>query len=379
MDLARVRRLAQLSRYAAATMFTLFFAGNEYAPDVSIDGEPAQDYLQEKYIAAMRHAYRRLKDCRAIAGWGPLHEPDPGFIGYADLSQLENSAVPPEAAPTAFQSMAAASGHAEKTGEAALNPEKMTLYREGFECPWKLSGVWTDEGGVPRLLRPGHFSRCRGLPVSFADDFLKPFLKRFAAVLREVRSDSLMFIEGGPQGGPPSWSAEDGGGFVNVIRRHRGAQGDSVDERMGGMPSLLCEFGLPGDDSAREEALAEHFDAADENLLHAAIGNYAAPSADERAMAIDGLRRPYPVATAGVPLYLRWDRHARKLEYRFRADPAVSAPTEVFAPAACFGGSPRVSVEPACGAATAYDEAASRLSVRFEGFEGEASIFIEEG
>ena len=40
-------------RLAAATMFTLFFAGDRYAPNSFIDGVPVQEYLQSHYLGAM--------------------------------------------------------------------------------------------------------------------------------------------------------------------------------------------------------------------------------------------------------------------------------------------------------------------------------------
>ena len=39
-------------RLATGTMFTLFFAGRVYAPNVEIDGENVQDYLQKRYTAS---------------------------------------------------------------------------------------------------------------------------------------------------------------------------------------------------------------------------------------------------------------------------------------------------------------------------------------
>jgi hypothetical protein len=446
------------NRYAAATMFTLFFAGNEFAPGCSIDGEPAQEYLQSRYIAAMRHAFRRLKDCRAIAGWGPMNEPHPGFIGYSNLSTLENCDLPIGPMPSAFQSMAAASGHpqtvpnyrlgltgAKRAGTAVLNPEGISLFRDGAECPWKRAGVWTDEGGDPRLLRADYFARIGDRPAAFADGCLKPFLKRFAAVLREVRPETLMFIEGRPHAGHPSWTAEDGSGFVNAFHWYDGATlvskryipffsvrtdtrkpvlgrravarsfaeqlADSTRwtaERMGGMPCLLGEFGLPfdlngraayrtGDYSVHEEALSNYYDAIDGNLLNSTVWNYSASNTHENgdgwngedlsiwskddpgdgARAVDGWRRPYPAATAGTPLFLRWDRKARRLDYRFRADPAVQGPTEFYAPAACFGGPPRVTATPPDGASVETDEAGGRVRVTVEGYEGEVGVRIE--
>jgi len=40
-------------KLAAGTMFTLFFAGNDFAPDLKIGGVNIQDFLQGHYIAAM--------------------------------------------------------------------------------------------------------------------------------------------------------------------------------------------------------------------------------------------------------------------------------------------------------------------------------------
>jgi len=254
-----------------------------------------------------------------------------------------------------------------------------------------------------------------------------------------------MFMEGRPHGEQPSWGPGDGGGFVNAFHWYDGAALVSkryspffsvrVDtrrpvfgrkavvssfreqladyvrwtrERMGGMPCLLGEFGLPfdlnggrayrtGDYSVHEEALSAYFDAADANLLNSTIWNYTATNTHARGdgwngedlsiwskddpgdgtRAIAGWRRPYPRATAGVPLSLSWDRRARRLEYRFSADPAVGAPTELFAPAACFGGTPRVTAEPAERAAVEFDGTASLVRVRLDGYEGEARIVVE--
>ncbi|OHE67153.1 MAG: cytoplasm protein, partial [Treponema sp. GWA1_62_8] len=285
------------SRYAAATMFTLFFAGDVYAPGTTIEGEDVRSWLQGRYFAAMRHAYRRLKDCAAIVGWGTMNEPHAGFIGYRDLSGLENCTIELGAIPSAFRSMAAASGHpsaatvyaqgltgTRRIGHATINPEGVSLFKEGFGCPWKREGVWTDEGGEARLLRPDHFSRFGDRPAAFVEDFLKPFQVRFAREIRSQKSGCAIFIEGVPNGEHPTWSEEDGKDCVNAFHWYDGATliskrfvpwlsvradnrkpvfgrkavarsfaeqlSDDVRwarERMGGMPCLLGEFGLPFD------------------------------------------------------------------------------------------------------------------------------------
>lgn len=411
------------NRYAAATLFTLFFAGNAYAPETRIEGESAQDWLQERYLAAMRHCYRRLKDCKAIVGWGTMNEPHCGYIGYRDLKGLENNIVATGPLPSGFQSMAAASGHPVRvpvyhtglsgvrtTGTKLLNPDGLSLFSEGFQCPWKAAGVWTDGDGEPRLLRPDHFSRHGDRPVRFVDDFLKPFMRRFTERMREANGKALIFVEGIPDGDHPTWSAEDGEGVVNAFHWYDGATlfsktfrpwlsvradtrkpvfgrrkvaesfRDQLAEdaawsrdRMGGIPSLLGEFGLPfdmngrrafrtGDYRLHEEALSLYYDAVDSLLLHSTIWNYSSDNTNDRGdnwndedLSIysggkfrgeGGWRRPYPMATAGTPVAFRWDRKRRIFTFRYLADSAVAEPTVLYAPEACFGGVPEVRCEP---------------------------------
>jgi hypothetical protein len=200
---------AGCNRYAAATMFTVFFAGGVFAPTLKVDGEGAQDWLQNRYIEAFAHARRRLKNCKAIAGWGIMNEPHPGFIGYTDLASLENNMVATGPMPSPFAAMAAASGHSveipvyatgifgvRRKGTAVLNPGKASIFSSGFSCPWKTAGIWTDEE-KPRLLRPDYFARYKG---RFVPDFLRPFINRFTGRIGEADEKTLFFIEGVPAG-----------------------------------------------------------------------------------------------------------------------------------------------------------------------------------
>jgi hypothetical protein len=59
-----------------------------------------------------------------------------------------------------------------------------------------------------------------------------------------------------------------------------------------------------------------------------------ADPADDNAggRALRAVVRPYAVATAGTPLRMRFDMGTGAFVYRFRHDPAVAAPTEIFVP-----------------------------------------------
>ncbi|QQO10520.1 glycoside hydrolase family 5 protein [Breznakiella homolactica] len=443
------------NRYAAATMFTLFFGGRTYAPETEIDNENAQDCLQERYLSAMRHCYRRLKNCTAIVGWGTMNEPHPGFIGYKNLEGLENYPVAAGPVPSPLLAMAAASGHSVEfpvyvtgingpkvTKKQAVNPQGLSLFREGYGCPWKKAGVWTDEGGSPRILKPGHFSEAGGKPVRFADDFLKPFMKRFIDRMEEAGRNTVFFIEGVPHGEHPSWEKEETAPVVNAFHWYDGAtlymkffrpwfsfRADTgkmvlgrknavksfsdqlrgglewTRNRMGEMPCLLGEFGLPfdmngkkafrtGDYRLHEEALAMYYEAVDDQLLHSTIWNYTASNthehgdgwngedlsifSDGKGRAWKGWLRPYPMATAGTPRSFFWDRKKGRCVFTFLADGTIDAETELFMPPECLGTDPAVTVAGA-GPDTVWncDPEARRFFINHRGFSGEITLTLE--
>jgi hypothetical protein len=443
------------SLYGAATLFTLFFAGNAYAPDLTIEGEKVQDWLQERYIACFRHCYRRLKNCKAIIGWEAMNEPHPGFIGCRDLNGPANRVVALGAVPSPWEAMAAASGKPVKvpvyipwlknpvrTGRALINPRGLSLFKPGFSCPWKQAGVWAGEGEDMRLLKKDHFALYKGRPARFNDDFLKPFMSRFFDRMREAGRPAIFFVQGFPQGEPLSWSAADGEGAAHgfhcydgptlftktfrpwitadektgrvILGREKTAAFYSLRlkslrewtrDNMGDMPCFLGEFGLPFDLNNRrayrgkedyrlhEEALSLYYDGIDENLLHAAIWNYTpgnTPGEGDgwngedlsiylggKGRAMGGWLRPYPIATAGVPLLVRWDRKRAFFRYRFRAVAAIEAPTEIYAPPEWLGSKPLIRVSG--GLQGEYREEERRIFVYNQGFEGEAEISAAPG
>ena len=445
------------SRYAAATMLTLFFAGKTYAPETQIEGENAQDWLQERYIACMRHAYRRLKNCKALVGWGTMNEPEGGYIGCGNLERLENAVVYQGPMPNPLDAMAAASGHPADvpvytTGlggpriirRERINPQGLSIFKDGYVCPWKRAGVWTGEGGAPRLLRPDHFARYGDKPADFVDHFLVPFMERYIERLREAGQGTIFFIEGVPGGRHPAWEPERIPNAVNafhwydgltlylksfrpwfnvdiesrgiVLGRKRVAAmyvrqlGRGVSwtrERMGDIPCLLGEFGLPfdmngqrafqtGDYRLHEQALSMYYDAVDAHLLHSTIWNYTAGNSREygdgwngedlsifsggEGRAMGGWLRPYAMATAGIPLGMGWDRKRGRFWYRCRLDSAIAAPTEIFAPPECLGPRPVIAVSGADGGVSPvraeYDGQARRVYLWNSGFDGEITVVI---
>jgi len=359
--------------------------------------------------------------------------------------------------PTPWESILAASGEAvsvssytpwakepQKKGDVILNPHKESLFREGFECPWKIAGVWTDKGGEKQLLKKDHFALYNGKPANFTDDFLKPFLIKFINRMKEADRPAVFFLEGIAQGAHPSWSASDGEETVNAFHYYDGLTvftkrflpvisldqekgkfllgrkkaaayyasklGEArkwTREKMGNIPCLIGEFGLPfdlnnrkafktGNYSAQEEALSRYYDAIDKELLHSTIWNYTADNTNEEGdhwnaedfsivckgegRAMKGWLRPYPMATAGLPLEIQWDRKKCIFKYRFLADPAIKAPTEIFIPSMWLSDDPLVTImEPEKNSElkTEYNCEDQRLYIYNEDYRGEIYIRLD--
>jgi hypothetical protein len=294
------------NHYAIATMFSLFYAGKAFTPDLNVDGENVQDFLQNRYIEAFRHAKRRLKNCAAIAGWGTMNEPHNGFIGQKNLEQAEDILIPFGQRPTPWLSIQAASGYTVKipvysfislgkriSNYDTINPGSVCLFKEGSSCPWKQAGVWREENGKPVLLKNDHFSKYKGRRPVFADDFLKPFLIKYINSMKTAEENTFFFIEGLPncknEDSHPSWSKDDPSNVINAFHWYDGfslitksfhswftfnadtlkivlgkkkvnsyfakclAQGlDWTKKKMENMPTLLGEFGLAFDINKRK-------------------------------------------------------------------------------------------------------------------------------
>ncbi|HSD83243.1 MAG TPA: cellulase family glycosylhydrolase, partial [Anaerolineae bacterium] len=96
-------------KLAAATMFTLFFGGNDFAPHFKIEGEPAQEFLQRHFIDALKQVARRVKDLPNVVGFDSFNEPSTGYIGVKDLARHINILRAGDA-PTPFESMLLGAG-----------------------------------------------------------------------------------------------------------------------------------------------------------------------------------------------------------------------------------------------------------------------------
>ena len=217
-------------KLAAASMFTLFFAGNDFAPQTRVNGVPIQEYLQNHFINAFQRVARQLADLsEVVVGYDTLNEPGTGYIGRTDLNAAPAGFKVGDV-PTPFQSMLLGDGLSQvvdvwefrrggpkKIGSHLLNTGRVSAWLPNHECIWRQHGVWElAEHGTARLLRPDYFSQVGGRPVNFNQDYVKPFINRFARAIHSEHPQALIFVETNRRQPLPDWGPEDAGNIVSA-------------------------------------------------------------------------------------------------------------------------------------------------------------------
>ena len=196
-------------KFAGATMYTLFFGGDDFAPATRIEGVPVQHYLQSHYFNAVKQVAERLKAFPHVIGYDTLNEPSRGYIGYPDVADWSEKTIRHGQAPKIFQSMLLAAGYPQeiglwnlgplgfrRVGQQPVNAEGVSLWRPGATPIWRQNGVWdVDAAGTPIILRPRHFIEVDGRTIDFDRDYFRPFVQRFAHEIRSIDPAAAIFVD----------------------------------------------------------------------------------------------------------------------------------------------------------------------------------------
>jgi hypothetical protein len=333
------------NKLAAGTMFTLFFAGNDFAPEITVDAIPIQEYLQAHYMNAIKQVAMILRGLTNVIGYDTLNEPSSGFIGLEDISnRSEVMTILKGDSPTVFQGMAAGAGYPQevdvfklgltgfvKTGRKILNPGRESAWLPDRKDIWLQHGVWgLDRNRNPVIQQPDYFSRVNGRQVDFYQDYFKPFANRFAREVRSVAPKTIIFIEGVPSEDGISWGKQDAGDIVHAAHWYDGLTlftkrfvswftmdsrtrkvvlgkqavkrcfnnqiADTIrhsSKEMGGVPTLIGETGIPfdmlnkkayrsGNFSHQLQAMDATMSALEMNLVNFTLWNYTADNTNTR-------------------------------------------------------------------------------------------------
>lgn len=221
-------------RLAAATMFTLFFAGRDFAPKCIIDGRNIQDYLQSHFINACVHLAKRIYEAGdlenvVVMGWESMNEPNRGMTGHPDLSVIpKDQALKKGSSPTAWQTFLTGTGRAcevetweigglgpykvgttliDPHGEKAWLPENYDDSKYGYkrdpgwklgECIWAQHGVW--DPATDTLLKKEYFAKNprTGETIdypTFTSTYFMDFFRGFRDAIRAQHKDCIMLMQ----------------------------------------------------------------------------------------------------------------------------------------------------------------------------------------
>lgn len=214
-------------------MFTLSFAGRQYAPKAIINGVNIQDFLEDHYLNALQHLAQRIHDAgdledSTVIGWENINEPSIGLVGYTDLNVIMSTQqLRKTTCPSAFQCMLLGEGvktnvevydwtqvGPRKTGSKVIDPKGSKAWlstdeydkKYGFQrdsgwklgqCIWAQHGVWDPE--TCRLLRPQYFLLNRNGEEANNDTWLRDHFmlhfKRYSDTIRSVHKNAIMFLQ----------------------------------------------------------------------------------------------------------------------------------------------------------------------------------------
>ncbi|KAK4047845.1 hypothetical protein OIV83_005188 [Microbotryomycetes sp. JL201] len=229
------------TKLAAATMATVFWAGDTFAPKRTVarslhkgdwgrgaqDGEQVglQQFLQQSMIGAFEALATHLRDCDAVIGFEVMNEPHRGYIDLLSPYGFNfNTDLAIGYFPTALQSWALGSGHpvlidhygprfpvTAVTHQVLLSPPNgRTAWQQDMECIWKQHGLWEwqqskGDFGEAVSLRNEYFKRNPQTGKQVECDFYWPFCRAFSERMQMVRQDWNAFIEPIPNEFAPSW------------------------------------------------------------------------------------------------------------------------------------------------------------------------------
>lgn len=194
-------------------MFTLFFAGDTFAPSKTHQGMSVQQYLQNHFINCFAHLGERLANLEAVLGFEVMNEPHPGYIGLPTLHKYDSVVnLIFGDSPTPLQGFALGDGISQevdvyvkswpvptkRSHKRMINQSKTSAWLDGHGCIWRDHGVWgIDPNGKPKIMQDNYFAKSpkTGEPVSFYKDFYLPFVNAYAKAIQNVRPEWMCFVE----------------------------------------------------------------------------------------------------------------------------------------------------------------------------------------
>ncbi|KPM34806.1 hypothetical protein AK830_g11778, partial [Neonectria ditissima] len=241
-------------KLAAATMATLFWAGDALAPQLTCRraplGDPGaaetvsiQTYLQDAFIEAFGRLADAVGDLEACLGFEPLNEPHRGLVNLHDFHGWNyDTDLHIGHYPSFTQSLALGSGYAQEVDfyvkswpfptrvshRSVVDPEGRSAWlprdegaseqqqRGMGQCVWRAHGVWEwdEQRKAPVVLDKDYFDTDHrkgreGKRIEWYRDCYGPFLRKFSDRVSRSSSRCMSFVEPIPNEFMPPWPTQD--------------------------------------------------------------------------------------------------------------------------------------------------------------------------
>jgi len=222
------------NRLVCQVMFTLFFAGKDFAPKAIIDGKNIQDYLQGHFVGACKHLAQRIHEAGdleydVVIGWESMNEPNRGLIGWPDLSAIPSEQkLQKGTSPTAWQAILTGSGRSceidtwdfgglgpYKSGSQLVDPKGQSAWlpadhddsKYGWkrdpdwklgECLWAQHGVWDPPNDI--LLKKDYFAKTPHTNEAidyeyFTNNYFMDYYRRHKSAITSVQPEAILFCQ----------------------------------------------------------------------------------------------------------------------------------------------------------------------------------------
>lgn len=242
-------------KLAAATMATLFWAGDALAPQMRCSRSPldgrsetedvsVQRFLQEACIEAFGRLADEVGPLEACIGFEPMNEPDRGLINLGSFHSWNyNTDLHIGHFPILIQSLALGTGYAQRISyyvkswpwptrlshQSVVDPMGRSAWLPSTSsgtvvdrprgmggCVWRAHGVWTwdQHKQEPVVLQQDYFEHDHrpgreGRKIEWYRHCYAPFVLRFTERVSRHFSNHLSFIEPLPNQFMPPWGASE--------------------------------------------------------------------------------------------------------------------------------------------------------------------------
>lgn len=222
-------------RLVSQTMFTAFFAGEEYLPGCKINDQNVGAFLRDHYFSAIGYFMRRIKDAdlgSSLLGFESVNEPHMGLIGHKDITEFPDSATHVKLGrmPTPFQGMLLGQGNPQTVDAykfTSLGTKKDSTERvvpthsiwmdahdlstidkrHGWTrswsgCPWEHEGVYENKV----VKKPKYFAPPPNTSEqAFAEQFFIRHWQRFDKLVASISDRWLVFMQAPVNCPPPDF------------------------------------------------------------------------------------------------------------------------------------------------------------------------------